>query len=240
MAQFHLTFDIDWAPDWMVHQLLDFLQENNCPATFFVTHASDSISRMKKENHHLGLHPNFAEGSTQGNTATACMNTLLDLVPDANCLRSHGLFQSTGLFQFLSQSFPQIEYDLSLFTHKHPCVALTPWGFSEHKLKRINYNWEDDAAFFDKNFDWQSFPTWSELIVFDFHPVHFFLNSNSPAPYQKLKQSLGQKSLMELTQKQAKGLCNTSSAGAKDFLTSIVKSNHQPLNFKELVCALDS
>ena len=62
---YHLTFDIDWAPDCCVEQILLDLKKNSVKATFFITHASDINDEIINQGHHIGLHPNFFPNSTQ-------------------------------------------------------------------------------------------------------------------------------------------------------------------------------
>ena len=64
MKQLHrvaaLTFDIDWAPDWMIEEVASILIEHNVKTTWFVTHASPAIDKLRQmpELFELGIHPN--------------------------------------------------------------------------------------------------------------------------------------------------------------------------------------
>ena len=95
-----LTFDIDWAPDFMIRKCTNFLEKNEIPATFFVTHNSKIISEIRdNELFELGIHPNFENNSTQGNNLIEVLSHLLKIVPEANSVRTHGLLQSSNIIE---------------------------------------------------------------------------------------------------------------------------------------------
>ena len=68
MSFYHLTFDIDWAPDCCVEYILNKLKKQKIKSTFFITHETDIIDEIRKDGHSLGIHPNFLKDSTQGNS----------------------------------------------------------------------------------------------------------------------------------------------------------------------------
>ena len=65
-------------------------------------------------------------------------------------------------------------------------------------FERLLYNWEDDAEFssFMKNKMPELF--FGELTVFDFHPIHVFLNSTDGREYRRLKSENSHISLSSL------------------------------------------
>ena len=42
-----LTLDVDWAPDWVIDEVSAILVEKRVRATWFVTHGSPAIERLK-------------------------------------------------------------------------------------------------------------------------------------------------------------------------------------------------
>ncbi len=99
-----ITLDIDWAPDWAIDYVASILIEEQVKATWFVRHDSPVIQRLKSEPlFELGLHPNFAEGSTQGPNPTTIMQTLTTILPEARLIRMHGLYQSSSLLATLAR-----------------------------------------------------------------------------------------------------------------------------------------
>ncbi len=205
-----LTFDIDWAPDCVLAELRDRLKQQNVQATFLVTHPSELLDDLRRDGHTLGIHPNFSPGSTQGNSPLQSVENLLKIVPDASIMRTHGLVQSSQLLIEISRAFPQIELDLSLFTYLSQRCEITSFYFSpDHSpLKRLNYNWEDDIAFNDPKFNPSKFTFWGNEHIFDFHPLHIFLNSSDGSEYSRLKVHLGHRSLTSATEQELKRFVN--------------------------------
>lgn len=197
-----LTFDIDWAPDSVINQVRQQLSTRGHRATFLVTHDSDILTDLRSDGHELGIHPNFAPGSTQGKSTLDIIENLLHIVPDARVMRTHGLVQSSRLFIEIATAFPQLELDLSLFTYRSQYCEMTSFYFSpDHApLQRLNYNWEDDIAFVDPLFDPSKFMPWGLDHLFDFHPLHIVLNSSDGSEYQQLKKHLGEWSLIRAKQ----------------------------------------
>src|SRR5215467_8520985 len=94
-----LTFDIDWAPDFMIDHVAGILVEARVRATWFVTHSSDAIDRLREhpDLFELGIHPNFLPGSSHGSSPQEVLQTCMTIVPEAQSFRTHSLVQSTPL-----------------------------------------------------------------------------------------------------------------------------------------------
>ena len=187
-----ITLDIDWAPDYMIDYAAARLLAGNVRATWFVTHHSAAIDRLSgyPELFELGIHPNFLPGTTHGKTETEVLAHCLRIVPNATSVRMHGLVQSSNLLGLIARD-TQIETDVSLFLphadNLEPVQYFWPEGA---KMIRIPYFWEDDFEMARPE------PIWSPkhltgstngVKIFDFHPVHIFLNADSLEPYRSLR-----------------------------------------------------
>lgn len=232
---YHLTFDIDWAPDWSVRETLELLAETGAPATFFATHASPVVEEIAAAGHEVGVHPNFQPGSTQGAGPVDIMGQLLELVPAARVMRTHGLIQGSLLLRDVLKAHPQLEYDMSLLTYRFPHAAWFGWRLGGAGMQRINYVWEDDFAFEDVEQDWREYQPISAVDVLDFHPIHVSLNSRSGQNYERVKEILGSRPLTQLTREETAGL-QGSQAGTRDFLRAVLASSAKALSFEELLC----
>lgn len=190
-----LTFDIDWAPDFAIQKVVSILENYNVPGTLFLTHPSVFIENLK--DHPLiefGIHPNFFPGSSQGQSLDEVLGYMLNLYPNTRAMRTHGLFQTSNLYFHIIKHYPQIRYDFSLYTPENPYLRIFNFEDDENNyLTRVPYQWEDDLYFLpqancskDKNilFNYASYQ------IFDFHPIHVYLNSNSPLQYKKLKEEI--------------------------------------------------
>jgi hypothetical protein len=189
-----LTIDIDWAPDFTIDFVAEQLISRQVRATWFVTHMSPAIARLKQypDLFELGIHPNFLSGSTHGNTPDAVLDHCMTLVPQASSVRTHMLFQSTLLLrQILAQS--TITTDVSLFLPGTPHIRPVEWVCRRRILLRIPYFWADDFEM-ERNIPcWHLAPhlgVGKGLKIFAFHPIHIYLNSADIEIYQSLKQRM--------------------------------------------------
>jgi hypothetical protein len=184
-----ITIDVDWAPDFAIDWVADRLIERSVPATWFVTHQSEALERLRRrpDLFELGIHPNFAPGSTHGSGTSDVLRHCLAIVPRARIMRTHQLVQSTPLLMEVIKT-TGILADCSLYLpHASAAVPTILW-YEGRPLVRIPYIWEDD---FEVE---QPHPAWRlhemadlPLRVFGFHPIHLFLNSISMIAYRQLK-----------------------------------------------------
>lgn len=118
-----------------------------------------------------------------------------------------------------------------------PHIGKFPWKYDGVEFERINYNGEDDCAFFDKGFSWKTIDPTINTMIYDFHPIHVALNSSSLKPYQELKKALGDKPLTEATRADLTPFVNKE-PGTRDLLACIVQESRNLLSFEELLQAL--
>lgn len=181
-----LTLDVDWAPDFVIDHISTMIKKFKIKTTWFITHDSPAIQRLMGESlFEVGLHPNFENNSTQGNGIDNILQNLKKIVPGAKSIRTHGLLQSTNILSKFNQY--GIDVDVSLFLGKQP--LLKPHYSKYFKLTRIPYFWEDDVEM-EEGADWENVEKYNQisgLKIYDFHPIHIFLNSHSFAEYKKIK-----------------------------------------------------
>jgi len=192
-----ITLDCDWAPDFVIKYVADLLSEYNIKATWFVTNDSPILSSLNSNPlFELGIHPNFDFNSTHGETIKEVCTTMKKIVPNAKSVRTHKLNQSTSiLLEF--QNFG-IENDVSILLFRTPNIQ--PHNMKYLNLFRIPFFWEDDVQMSDT-------PKWDEtnllklngLKIFNFHPIHIFLNSFDMNNYNIVKSKYDLNSLNEET-----------------------------------------
>lgn len=163
-------------------------------ATWMVTHQSPAVKRLGEMSDlfELGLHPNFLPGSSHGETPAEVLSTCLSLVPDARCMRTHALVQSSPLFSEIC-ALTRLEIDLSLFLPGARYITPIVCQFGGRSLIRAPYFWEDDTQLYLQE------PTWSRqqivrkalgLKIFNFHPFHIYLNSQNLGAYEYVKSTV--------------------------------------------------
>ena len=163
--RFVLTFDIDWAPDYAILKVWPWRVLGIKPPSLL--YDQEIINR----GHNLGSHPNFLEGSSHGSSVEEIVNKCFTYAPNAWCMRTHCLVQSTPLLHKIFSNFPQLKLDVSLLMHRSPFAHKVTWNFYGTSFDRLLYNWEDDAQF--SSYEDNTIPElfFGELTVFDFHPI---------------------------------------------------------------------
>ena len=167
-----LTFDTDWAPQFVLDHVLGMAAEAGVAATAFCTGPCDLPPGGKIE---AALHPNFLPGSTQGENEDQVLDYLQGHWPGAVGMRSHSLYWHSGLYQKLNQR--GLIYDSSLIMPLHPGllpvkfrgVTRFPIWWSEGVLFRCGLGLE---AFDPPGLGRQG------LKVLLFHPIHVYLNTS--------------------------------------------------------------
>lgn len=223
MGPVAIMLDVDWAPDFVLRDVAELLQEHEIPATWFATHDTPVLDELRAESHlfELAIHPNFAPGSTHGTTPEEVLEHCLALVPEATSVRTHGLVQSTAILELLMSSGLTIDASVHL-THT-PVAAPVEYVWKGRRLSRVVCCWEDDLEFEREK------PMWrpdrllerTETIALAFHPIHVFLNSDSPRPYRALKEASA--SLSTVTPSTAERHVRRSGEGARTALRKVVE-----------------
>jgi hypothetical protein len=194
-----ITLDVEWAPDFIIDFVADILVESQVKATWFVTHNSKAIDRLKENSNlfELGIHPNFLPNSTQGQTHRDVLEYCLKIVPDAISMRAHALVQSSPLFNQIVRD-TDIKVDLSLFLPNGENIKpfeMLPIEYQKHhrKLIRIPYYWQDcyNMRYSETSWLLEDFLNKDGLKIFNFHPIHIYLNSSSNKSYDSLKKKFG-------------------------------------------------
>jgi hypothetical protein len=224
-----ITLDTDWAPDFILSDVAEILSNKNIKATWFVTNNSIFLDSLKKNKlFEIGIHPNFESNSTHGEDFDSVLNNLKQIVPQAKSSRSHSLFQSSKLFQKFDKY--GIENDVSLFLPNSINPPLHYLKFAN--LYRFPFNWEDDIALREHDdLDINKYNL-QGLQIFNFHPIHLYLNSNNLELYEKLKTNIG---IPNLTEKNIKKYVNPDH-GVKTFFLELLNliSNKQSYTIMDL------
>ena len=185
-----VSFDIDWAHDDILADTIDIVEKANVNAVWFVTHSTELLNRLKRNPlFELGIHPNFnglLDGDFRnGRTVTEIVDCLISIVPEAKCIRSHSLTQSSRLSQiFLSRG---LTHDANDYIPASSGITLQPWRL-ETGLIKVPYFWTDELACYkDTCLSMFELVSRSGLKVFDFHPIHVFLNTEHLDRYESTR-----------------------------------------------------
>ncbi|MDQ7024072.1 MAG: hypothetical protein Q9P01_21145 [Anaerolineae bacterium] len=238
MDNFVLTLDLDWAADFMIDAVAQMLLAAGVKATFFVTHDSPAVRRLREhpDLFELGIHPNFLPNSSQGSTVAEILDFCMALVPDATSMRSHALVQSAHIWWEVVKRTP-IQVDLSLLLPEMPHLQMIELPLLPRPLLRLPYYWEDDVETYRPHSVWtlDKHITVSGLKIFDFHPVFIYLNTADLAPYNDMKQ-IGH--LADLTPEQVAPFIHTGE-GAGSMFRQFVEhlKTQESLRVRDVVAA---
>ncbi|MFA6450607.1 MAG: hypothetical protein WCX65_14130 [bacterium] len=171
---FAINIDIDWAPDSVIESALDILDEFGARATLFCTHEMGASARGRE----VCVHPNFTAGQPDKDV----LDSVCSLFPGARGVRGHGSLFSyyiAGLYREKGLLF-----DSSYFYPAGPCKPYRMF----HGLLEIPYFFIDDLFFKEDGLREPDLSDTTDSVkVFVFHPVHIFLNTETPERYEKAK-----------------------------------------------------
>jgi hypothetical protein len=190
----YITFDVDWADDDVLLFVLELLERFDCRATFFVTHNSPVIARMKDDRRiERAIHPNFnplLEGAAdpEPRAAAGILDELTDIVPEAVACRSHSLITGTPLMRLCHERGLLIDSNVYIPYRRFPRVR--PWRFWTGSLI-VPFIWSD---YIDLLRGGDAEPARvlgapDTVKVVAFHPIHIYLNASDLDHYMQFKQS---------------------------------------------------
>jgi hypothetical protein len=191
-----LSIDVDWASDEVLADTLDLVECAGVKACFFITHDTPLLARIREnENLELGLHPNFDPllRGESGTTVPDIIGRLAELVPEARVLRSHAMTTSGRWLDV---------YKGAGITHLSNYLM---FGVANiHPFRQLNGLVETPVFFADDGLLYQkgnAMPTfeidkevakkWTGVQVYNFHPIHVFLNTNHLDLYAKARPFFG-------------------------------------------------
>jgi hypothetical protein len=177
-----ITLDVDWAPEEAIAATAAVLDAAGVKATYFATHDSEALRRLDPERFEIGLHPNFNDALSD---LERPLEELGALYPDALGARSHSLFVSSQILGLYRRH--GLRYEANVFLDGHPDLRPVP-RFAD--LVSIPFNWSDDKHL-ERGRDFTVEATGLDrpgLKVFNFHPIHVFMNTTSDAHYASYRE----------------------------------------------------
>lgn len=173
-----ITFDHEWVPDPILQYSVDLLDEYGIPATFFMTNRTD----VDMSRHELAIHPNFRTLDLAQHVAE--VHTLF---PQATGSRSHSLFSSERLRPVYEDTgiLYQSNYMMYLAPHIGPLpISGSTYEFPLFWMDYFYLEMEERPTFALDAFNLGE----PGLKVFDFHPSHIYLNTESLSRYEAAKE----------------------------------------------------
>ena len=207
-----ITLDVDWAPEKMLNETVNFFSEKGIPITIFATHKSRFLNRLYAENvHEIGIHPNITR-SVERQYLRKEIKKLKELYPRAVGVRSHSLWQSTVL-SFIFKELGFVYETNTLLPVHWKCRPFIDWT----GIVKLPFIWEDDTALYMGNLK-SGFKALKNngLKILNIHPIHFYLNTCSLEEYQRNKEKV------KRVRTTLKKYINTKQYGVRDFVEDFV------------------
>ncbi len=189
----YLTFDLDWAADFVISDTLDLLDKFDVSATFFATHETPILKRIQENpKYEVGIHPNFNNLLTstrnEESNSKSIMRSMKEIVPEAVSMRSHSTTNSSKILEISKEL--GITHDCNYLIPYQAEISLKPWLLWNGMI-RCPYFFEDDVSLeYGANEESMKFLLEkSGLKIFDFHPIHVFLNTDSLKLYERTRNN---------------------------------------------------
>lgn len=187
-----ITFDIDWAHDEIINDTYELIKKKNrnLKTTWFSTHKSKQILKISKDpNIEIGIHPNynglFNKDFSNGSSSYEVIKRCLKLNPKCSSIRSHSLTNSERLLDQLKEN--GLSHICNNFIPYSSKIVIKPYKIWDN-LIIVPHCWQDNVSLRMQNgIPLGSNNKESNLLVYDFHPIHVFLNTESLERYEKTR-----------------------------------------------------
>lgn len=183
-----LTFDTDWAKDFIIEDTVNILLKYNLNATFFATGMSNLLDELLySSNFEIGIHPNFNSllfDKRRSDTAEDIIFAMKNQFPDSTSVRSHSLthnellldlFAKNNLSNVCNQYLPDNEVGNFQPFMLWDDLQLIPHCFQDNVFLKTNSREPLDLYCSEG------------LLVYNFHPIHIYLNTPRIDHYEKAK-----------------------------------------------------
>jgi hypothetical protein len=108
--RFCFTSDQDWAPEWALEELLDWVRARGIPLHVFRTSASEVLDEaVQRGEITQGWHPNLAPTSSHGSSVEEVVGWFQENFPGGISVRGHGFNESYAAWSAFAHA--GIEYD---------------------------------------------------------------------------------------------------------------------------------
>jgi len=202
-----ISMDMDWADESVIQDSLSLLSSYEVRSTLFMT------NKLKLEitGHEIAIHPNYTSSDLESHLKERVQD-----FPETTGVRSHTLFYTYALpLMYPKYNIKYQSNTMMLLEHN-----IVPYKLTQH-INELPIFWMDIPYFeiFDNN------PSFAieelgldqpGLKVFDFHPIHLFLNTKSIAHYEQAKEYYHEPNKLA-------ELANTESPGIRDLFIKLLE-----------------
>jgi len=188
---FCFTSDIDWASEDVMDEYFRIINELNIRPTLFLTHHSNLIDKNYEEGRvERGIHPNFMNQSSHGNSFREIAETCVKFAPEAYGFRSHRAFDLTDITHLMYNDFgfKYVSHQITVFQPQIKPIL--------HESGLINFPvfFEDGTHLYNKlDLDFKRYKDLFYLPgvkIISFHPMNFVFNTPEMSFMRNIKDTL--------------------------------------------------
>lgn len=216
----YLTFDMDWAIDEVLEDFYELLKKYRVTGTIHVTHETKMLEEFRGDRSlDLGIHPNFnplLQSGGENGTCFQVLEMIKQIVPEAVCVRSHALTNSSIIQH--GYSAIGIKYDLNTLIPAAEGMVLYPFESVVTDLKILPFIYEDDVYMNFREKRSADFFLSDKFVaprIFNFHPIHLYLNTDQNETYENARPYF--KDVKKLA-----AMKNTKRYGTRDFFIELI------------------
>ena len=180
-----LTFDIDWAPDYMLEYLYKEISREDVKATFFLTHSSQMVKKIIN-NYDFGIHPNITD-LTKAKEQTLQIKKLF---PPTKKIRAHKLITNSQIMKIWSEMKFRIVSNYLMLGYRSISPIQLPFGLKEVPIFFMDDLWVYGGMNTLDQEQIKEIADSKSIFVFDFHPVHIYMNTCELKTYDKIKNNM--------------------------------------------------
>jgi hypothetical protein len=197
---FCFTSDIDWASEAVMKDYFSLINIFDIKPTLFVTHDSEEINRaFSKGKVERGVHPNFLNGSSHGNSFREVAEACVKFAPEAYGFRSHRAFDVTDITHMMYNdfNFRYVSHQITVFQPRIKPIL--------HESGLLNFPvfFEDGTHLYNKlDLDisrYREFLFTPGIKIISFHPMNFVFNSPDLAFMRNIKDTLSREEYNNIT-----------------------------------------
>ena len=213
------TADLDWAAEFAIEDLLRTFEINGIKPTVFVTHPSKVIDRYK-DKIDIGIHPNFIQPSSQGQTQNEIVDYCRKLAPETKAFRSHKWYGDNDIYEKLWNSGFRYESNLCTnmdntepFIHRSGMVSFPVFmEDGAYIIKNRKLDFEDVRDKFKRN----------GLKIVNIHPMHYALNTQYFFYTREIKDRLSREEWNNLQADDLRTL-SYKGTGIRNFIEDLIR-----------------
>lgn len=188
---FCFTSDIDWASEDVMKAYFDIIKTFDIKPTLFVTHHSDIIEQeFINKKIERGIHPNFMNGSSHGNSYVEVAENCIKYAPESYGFRSHRAFDVTDIthllrneynYKYVSNQITILQQFIRPILHESGLINF-PVFFEDgtHLYNQLDLKFKKYENLFIT----------PGLKIISFHPMNFIFNSPTLPFMRQIKDSL--------------------------------------------------